>query len=158
MCNAHVLRNLTSVAAVFDQTEWANAMKELLLEMKEAADRARTAGRRRLSRKQLASFMERYDAVVEAGIAANPEPASGRKRYAGERESYNLAVALRNLRSEVTRFATDLRIPFDNNQGERDLRMAKLQLLWTATDYWTRRADGLRLTWWEGVGLVGRTT
>ena len=30
--------------------------------------------------------------------------------------------------------------------------------LWTATDYWTRRADGLRLTWWEGVGLVGRTT
>jgi transposase len=128
VCNAHVVRNLTSVARVWDQAEWANTMKELLLEMKEAADEACTAGRRRLPRKQLASFMERYDTVVTQGIAANLEPSSGRKRYSGERESYNLALALRNLRSEVTRFATDLRIPFDNNQGERDLRMAKLQL------------------------------
>ena len=33
---------------------------------------------------------------------------------------------MKDLRTEATLFAVDLRIPFTNNQGERDLRMAKL--------------------------------
>ena len=69
--------------------------------------------------------MSSYDALVAAGLAANPEP-SGRKRDYLERKSYNIAVALRDHREEATRFAKDLSVPFTNNEAESSLRMAKL--------------------------------
>lgn len=34
---------------------------------------------------------------------------------------------LRDQRAEVWRFLNDLRVPFDSNQAERDLRMIKVQ-------------------------------
>ena len=101
-------------------------MNALLVEMKRAAEDARAAGKNRLSAKVLASFLERYDTIVEMGLAANPEP-TGRKRDYVEKESYNLACALRDLKAEVTLFATDLVVPFSNNRAEADLRMVKLQ-------------------------------
>ena len=101
-------------------------MADLLIEMKTAADPARAAGRKRLSHKALASFFKRYDSILEMGLAANPKP-EGRKRDYTEKESYNLACALRDLRSEVTLFAKDLAVPFSNNQAESDQRTAKLQ-------------------------------
>ena len=61
---------------------------------------------------------------------ANPEP-TWRKRDYVEKESYNLAGALRDLLPEVTLFAKDLRVPFSNNQAESDLRMAN-----SAEDLW----------------------
>ncbi|MBK1725048.1 IS66 family transposase, partial [Thiocystis violacea] len=42
--------------------------------------------------------------------------------------AYNLIERLRTHRDEVLRFVTDLRVPFDNNLAERDLRMPKLKL------------------------------
>ncbi len=80
----------------------------------------------RIEQPQLSSFLTRYDDIVASALAANPEPASGRKRNTVERESYNLAVAFGAHRDAICRFATDLRVPFTNNQAERDLRMAKL--------------------------------
>ncbi|MBK1725343.1 IS66 family transposase, partial [Thiocystis violacea] len=41
--------------------------------------------------------------------------------------AYNLIERLRTHRDEVLRFVTDLRVPFDNNLAERDLRMPKLK-------------------------------
>ena len=39
----------------------------------------------------------------------------------------NLIRQLRERRNKVLRFLTDLRVPFDNNPAERDLRMPKLK-------------------------------
>ena len=50
------------------------------------------------------------------GQAANPPPARGR-----------LLARLAIHRDEVLRSLDDTRVPFDNNQAERDLRMVKLQ-------------------------------
>ena len=49
-----------------------------------------------------------------------------RNRVALERESFNLAVALRDRKADVVRFATDLRVPFTDNRAGSDVRMVKL--------------------------------
>jgi transposase len=124
ICLAHIIRNLAAVAVSFDQG-WAADMSKLLIEMNEAAHETRVAGKVKLSRRQLSTFLARYDQLIEQGVAANPEP-TGRYRDYIERRSYNLVSALKDLRKEATLFAVDLRLPFTNNQAERDLRMAKL--------------------------------
>ncbi|EQD46830.1 transposase [mine drainage metagenome] len=126
VCGAHLLRNLASVAVVWNQTDWATAMSSLLLWMKDAAEAARGADCRRISEKKLAEYLKRYDAIVASGLDANPCPPNNRKRDSVERESYNLVCAFRDLKSEITLFASDLRVPFSNNRAESDLRMAKL--------------------------------
>lgn len=127
ICNAHILRDLASVGEVASQKPWAEAMIELLIEAKRKADAARAAGLQSVPRGQRASIRARYNRIVAAALAANPEPPAGRKRNALERASYNLAVALGGHAVEILRFTTDVAVPFDNNQAERDLRMAKLQ-------------------------------
>jgi len=65
-----------------------------------------------------------YDAIVSAGLAVNPT--GGAQANYLEKKSYNIAIALRDRRSEATLFARDLSIPFTNNEAESSLRMAKL--------------------------------
>jgi transposase len=124
ICGAHLLRDLAAVAADVEQG-WALEMKDLLTEMNTAAHGARALGLPALSAEELAAFMSRYDAIVAAGLAATTEP-KGRTRYKTERDASNLAWALKKLRAEATRFASDLVVPFTNNEAERSLRMAKL--------------------------------
>ena len=67
VCGAHLIRNLTSVAVVWNQTEWAEAMIASLIEMKCAAEDARAAGKKRLSAKVFASFLKLPIRIVELG-------------------------------------------------------------------------------------------
>lgn len=127
ICNAHVLRDLASVGEVASQKPWADAMAELLVEAKRKADAARAAGLHTLPRGQRAAIRARFNRIVADALAANPDPPEGKRRSRLERDSYNLALALRDHAIELLRFTSDLRVPFDNNQAERDLRMAKLQ-------------------------------
>jgi transposase len=124
ICGAHLIRDLAAVGVEPDQG-WAVQMTDLLTEMNTAAHDARSRGLAALSGDQLAAFLGRYDDIVEAGLAANTTP-TGPKRYKIERDAFNLASALKRLRAEATRFATDLVVPFTNNEAERSLRMAKL--------------------------------
>jgi transposase len=64
--------------------------------------------------------------LVAKGFAANPAPEVG-KRSGYEKKAFNLLVRLDGQRADVLRFTTDFNVPFDNNQAERDIRMAKLQ-------------------------------
>jgi len=124
ICHAHVVRDLAAIGVGWDQG-WANDMAALLTEMNNAAHAARDAGRTKLSKCQVKNFLSRYDTIVEAGLAVNPAPV-GRQRDALEKKSFNLATSLKKRRPEATRFVTDLRVPFTNNEAERSLRMAKI--------------------------------
>lgn len=126
VCGAHLIRDLASVAVVAAQEPWASAMTALLIEMKVGGESVRAAGGDRIDESNLEAFLARYDRVIDVAFAVNPDPSSGRARDYLEKESYNLAVALRDRKDDIVRFATDLRVPFTNNQAEADVRMLKL--------------------------------
>ncbi len=125
------------MAEISSQASWARAMLDLLMKADAATDRAAGKGRRSLSPQQRGRISAAYDKIVADAIAANPDPLlRGRiKRTKLEAEGFNLAVAFRDHKAEILRFCEDLRVPLTNNQGERDLRMAKLQQLCMAADY-----------------------
>jgi transposase len=124
ICLAHILRELEPIGIGWDQG-WANDMTALLTEMNSAAHDARDTGATRLSPPLLKTFLARYDTIVGQGLLANPAPRNRKRDYL-EGKSYNLVAALKKLKPEATRFATDLRVPMTNNLAERDVRMLKL--------------------------------
>lgn len=132
-CNAHILRELNYVIET-SKARWAAGMKELLLEIKSAVDKAREGGRKRLPPRLKAEFRRRYDEGIEDakklyGTLQRRGRMKGRKsvespiRAAGRK----LACRLEAKREEVLLFMRDFAVPFDNNQAERDLRMLKVK-------------------------------
>lgn len=125
-CGAHLLRDLAAVAHVATQTAWATGLAGLLVEINTACDHARRHGHRALAPSRQQAFSARYDTLVAAGLAANPDPPPGRKRDALQRQSHNLAVAFATHKRAILRYMRDLDVAFTNNQAERDLRPVKL--------------------------------
>jgi transposase len=128
LCGAHLLRELEGVAEGPGQG-WAAGMAELLIDVKLAADRARAAGAGRVEDAARARLHARYERLLADGRAANPPlPATDRRRGRARRSpAGRLLIRLDTHRDEVLRSLDDCRVPFDNNQAERDLRMVKLQ-------------------------------
>lgn len=140
LCGAHLLRELIYIEEIspHQRGQWAAPMAKLLIEIKEAVEQARSRGDTELSQERQAEFQRRYDRIVKRGSELNPErqrrrEVKGAERRKAERgrigqsEARKLVARLERYRTEVLRFMTDFRVPFDNNQAERDLRMVKLQ-------------------------------
>jgi transposase len=131
LCNAHHLRELRFIDKQYQQS-WATDMAELLLEIK-AAVAATPEPLMSLSPPELEAFETRYDAVVQSGFDANPAPVSppaGEVKKRGRPKQpppVNVLIRLRDFKGEVLAFMFDFRVPFDNNQGERDVRMVKVK-------------------------------
>jgi hypothetical protein len=128
LCGAHLLRELEEVADEPGQG-WAAGMAELLVDAKLVADRARAAGACRVDDTVRARLHARYQRLLADGQAANPPPPTiGRRQGCARRSpAGRLLLRLDTHRDEVLRTLDDTRVPFDNNQAERDLRMVKLQ-------------------------------
>jgi transposase len=126
LCNAHHIRELAGVVEHFDQ-DWADQMIDLLLDAKEAVEAASARGRDRLDDTDLHSIRVRYGKLVAKGRAANEQPSAVADGKWYQNTAVNLLDRLDTQRDDVLRFAADFGVPFDNNQGERDIRMVKLQ-------------------------------
>jgi transposase len=129
LCNVHHLRELTFVEEELKQS-WARRMKDLLLDMKQAVEQARAAGKQELDVLALGRFHCRYDSLIHQGYAANPPPLPPKKVHGGrtkQNPARNLLDRLSTNKWQVLAFVTDFAVPFDNNQAERDLRMIKVQ-------------------------------
>ena len=126
-CNAHLLRELKA----FTETghRWAGEIITVLLDMKKAVEEARRKGRQQVEAAHRKRLESRYDEWIKAGLQAHPEitkPTGKRGRVRQSKET-NLLRRMRDKREEVLRFLSDIGVPFDNNQAERDLRMIKVQ-------------------------------
>jgi transposase len=132
LCNAHHLRELTFLHERHGQA-WAEELKALLREMKQAVEAARSQGRTALEAGTIQALGSRYDRLLEAGEGANPPPPpsgeGGEKKRGRKRQTKarNLLDRLRRYRAETLAFLHDFAVPFDNNLAERDLRMMKVR-------------------------------
>lgn len=127
-CNAHHLRELHFVAEQYHQP-WAEQLARLLLEIKAAVD-ATPPGQWALPVARLTHFARCYDELLAQGSQANPPPATPPPRKRGRKKQSppkNLLDRLQQHKDRVLAFMYDFRIPFDNNQAERDVRMVKVK-------------------------------
>ena len=128
LCNAHHLRELIFVADQYEQ-QWANDMIDLLVEINDTIKELPPAVNY-LDPILIKDFDKRYDQILNDGFEINPPPEKipGKKGRVKQTPPKNLLDRLRDFKDETLRFMYDLRIPFDNNQSERDVRMIKVKL------------------------------
>jgi hypothetical protein len=129
LCGAHLMRECQGIAE-YDHHHWAPQMKQLLQTSWRLAQSARQA-ERPLAPNTIKRIEERYDAILQLGES---EWGQGRKREkTGPRgrksksKSANLGERFRIHKEAILRFLRDDRVPFDNNQAERDIRMIKVK-------------------------------
>lgn len=124
LCNAHHLRELAGVLEIDpDRNVWAQQMIRLLCELNDLSRYARGKQSDGIAAVTLDSYRRRYHHILDQAKQANPDPGGNRARSS----AVNLIARLSGFAADVLRFAHDLRVPFDNSQAERDIRMVKLR-------------------------------
>jgi transposase len=128
LCNAHLLRELAFIDERTGQ-RGAKEMRELLREIKNSVDLRRIDKKKYLPKGELSKYIRRYNMRVEEGLNKNPYQGKplGRRGKAKQSKARLLLLRLKERKEEYLRFATDFNTPFDNNQAERDIRMAKVK-------------------------------
>jgi transposase len=111
LCNAHHLRDLIFARDQYQQT-WAAEQS--------------------LPPEQLTDFETRYDAILASGLRTcpdlePPEPLPKKRGKPKQHPVKNLLDHLKLRKTETQAFMCDFKVPFDNNQAERDLHMVKLK-------------------------------
>lgn len=126
LCNAHHLRELTRSFEQDDQ-QWAQTMHKFLEEVNVSVKEA--GGK--LDKKEAWLRRQQYRDILNAGDSECPEPLrtkdSPKRGRLKRSKSRNLLERLRDFEDDILRFMEHAEVPFTNNQGERDIRMTKVQ-------------------------------
>jgi transposase len=128
LCLVHLLREL-----VFQAEEqgavWAAELIELLLLMKQATQDAGEQGKHWLDPLEVLDWERAFLQVLDEGDRLTPRATAppGTKGRIKQSAARNLLDRLRKHQKAVFCFLEDLRVDFDNNLAERDLRMLKVQ-------------------------------
>ncbi len=128
LCLVHVLRELVFQAEQ-QGAVWAADLKDLLLSMKEATQQAREQGKRWLDPLEVLDWERAFLRLLDEADHVTPRATAppGTKGRIKQSAARNLLDRLRKHQQAVFCFLEDLRVDFDNNLAERDLRMIKVQ-------------------------------
>lgn len=127
LCNAHHKRELTR-AYEQDGQQWAQAMEHLLDQINHAVKEAGGC----LPKKESKQWRRQYRLLLKKADVECPPPKTRQQKESqrgrvARSQSRNLLERLRDYEEDVLRFMDNPLAPYTNNQGERDLRMAKVQ-------------------------------
>jgi transposase len=122
---AHALRELAAVADIAEPDAdwcWATQASDALVAIQKLVVDAIASGANAVDSDALDKQVQLYRSAVQIGITSTAARSDNvmRKHNA-------LARRLRDRQDDYLRFATDWRIPPDNNGSERDIRMIKLR-------------------------------
>jgi transposase len=125
LCNSHLLRELIAVTETGTSLDrvWAQQAIDALLTLKKAAEAARQAGHAAIGADARAGHEDWFRKAAATGIALN----AARKGKL-QQKRHALASRMQAREDDYLRFARDLRVPFDNNEAERTIRMSKLRI------------------------------
>ena len=131
LCNAHHLRILLFLQERYPQ-KWIEPLIALILKIKKKVDTVQAEHQIKLTERQKNIYFAQYDKLIEQGLPANPPPnpttrKSGQRGRMKQSPARNLLVRLKQHKAAVLAFMVDFKVPFDNNQSERDLRMMKVK-------------------------------
>jgi transposase len=128
MCNAHLLRELTATHEN-DKQDWALEMKDLLLRIDKHVEQAKIKNKTSLSLQTRQYYKRRYRSLLTIAKSLNPRQESlpGKRGKPKQTKVYNLIERMSDYQDEVLAFMEDFRVPFTNNQAERDFRMMKVK-------------------------------
>ena len=126
LCNAHHLRELQGVFERFDQ-DWAEQMIGLLLDAKEAVEKAVEKGRMRLDDTTAALDPGPLRQARRQGLGRQRQTDTSYRWQVVPEHRRQPARSSRRLPRRRAAFHHRLQLGSSNNQGERDIRMVKLQ-------------------------------
>jgi len=127
-CLVHVLRELVFQAEQ-QGAVWASELIDLLLLMKQATQDARQQGKHWLDPLEVLDWERALLQVLAEADRLTPRATAppGTKGRVKQSAARNLLDRLLTHQPAVFCFLEDLRVDFDNNLAERDLRMLKVQ-------------------------------
>lgn len=130
LCNAHLLRELIGVSETYNQ-QWSQDMEDLLICIKKCVDETRDKSDR-LGMEQIKNFEVMYDSITKMGLEENQSllDSHTQPKKRGKRKQTkvkNLLDRFIDYKGDILRFMYDFKVPFENNQAERDVRMMKVQ-------------------------------
>ena len=125
LCGAHLLRELAAVTETGTASDvtWAEQTIDALLALKEAADAARAAGQAAIDPQTVEKQGRWFRDAADASVAL-----SAVRRGKLQKKRNAVATRMRDRADDYLRYADDLRVPFDNNEAERVIRMSKLRI------------------------------
>ena len=127
LCHAHHLRELKALVE-YEHEQWALKMWRFL----RIAKVYRESFVESIPRRHLKALEKMYDRILDEGFAYHKRLPAYRERRekqgrTANRTGYNLLLRLDKYKEDVLRFLKEEKVPFTNNQAERDLRMMKLK-------------------------------
>lgn len=121
LCNAHILRELTGVMET-SGVEWAKKMKRLMKLMYRKSDSGKGVI------KDFKGYEKRYERLLKQAEKEEPPPEKINDRGKWKRtKGRNLFERMKKHQKAILRFAVEEKVPFTNNQAERDIRPVKVK-------------------------------
>jgi len=128
LCNAHHTRELDYAAERYNQ-QWAKDLPGVLIKIKDAKAKKQEQGIEQFNAEEIKKYEGEYNRILENGLKEMPPapPSKNKRGRPKQHKAKNLWDRLHDYKKETLGYMYDFKIPFDNNQGERDIRMCKVK-------------------------------